>query len=96
MKTLAEVKRILGNTGFPFHVVALEEVGGSAPDKWSCGGLGENTHEAPGTVDSVSLLSLGRCSACLHQCCAVLPRSQQGQRRPTRQLWTASCSSSMC
>lgn len=25
-KTLAEVKRILGNTGFPFHVVALEEV----------------------------------------------------------------------
>uniref|UniRef100_A0ABK0LC11 Cytoplasmic tRNA 2-thiolation protein 2 n=1 Tax=Rattus norvegicus TaxID=10116 RepID=A0ABK0LC11_RAT len=26
VKTLAEVKRILGNTGFPFHVVALEEV----------------------------------------------------------------------
>lgn len=30
VKTLAEVKRILENTGFPWHVVALEEVGGSA------------------------------------------------------------------
>lgn len=27
---MAEVKRILENTGFPWHVVALEEVGGSA------------------------------------------------------------------
>lgn len=36
MKTLAEVKLILQNTGFPWHVVALEEVGGSAPggDLW--------------------------------------------------------------
>ena len=32
-KTVAEVKRILENTGFPWHVVALEEVGGSAPVK---------------------------------------------------------------
>lgn len=31
MKKLAEVKRILEKTGFLWHMVALEEVGGSAP-----------------------------------------------------------------
>lgn len=39
MKTLAEVKLILQNTGFPWHVVALEEVGGSA-QVVTCGNLG--------------------------------------------------------
>lgn len=92
VKTLAEVKRILENTGFPWHVVALEEVGGSVLVE----GPVEGYHQAPWASDSVSPFHPGRSSACRHQCCAALPRSRQGQRRPTRQPWTASCSSGMC
>lgn len=54
---MAEVKRILKNIGFPWHVVALEEVGGSALGKGSCGDLGGNTCQAPWALDSVPLLS---------------------------------------
>lgn len=36
-----------------------------------------------------------RCSACHPLRCAALPRRQRGRREPTRQPWTASCSSSM-
>lgn len=37
-KTLAEMKLILQTVGFPWHIVALEEVSGPIPEKgpWRC------------------------------------------------------------
>lgn len=95
-KTLAEVKLVLQTTGFPWHIVALEEVGRLSLFE----GLGVSTGCLRGTSllppPGAGLMALPshRCSACHPPCCAALPRSHWGRRAPTRRPWTASCSSS--